>query len=173
MKVSITMEEFTDRYGVKTNFLEYIVYKIKKFLEWRDIPLYCETLLRNSTINSLVNLNRKGCSRLYSKIKDSDDHVLNNIATKWHEKTGLEIESFSLGRSFSKHHINYKDTYLKYIQFRTLHYRFFTNDKLFVMKIKESNLCGMCKSAEDSIEHMLLFCECSIQLWMEVRNWIE
>ena len=78
MKVPMTMEEFTNRYGVITNFLEYnsICFKIRKFLEWRDIPLYCETLPRNSTINILVNLNLKGCSRLYSKIKDSNDHVL-------------------------------------------------------------------------------------------------
>ena len=82
------------------------------------------------------------------------------------------MESISLGHSFTKHHINYKDTYLKYIQFRTLHYRFYTNDKLFVMSIKQSNMCGMCNSADDSIEHMLLYCEISRQLWAEVNNWI-
>ena len=174
MKVPLTMEEFTCKYGVKTNFLEYsrIVFRIKKFLEWRDIPLFCETLPRNSTINILVNLDVKGCSRLYSKIKDSNDQVLHNIATKWHDKTNIEIESYSLGRSFAKHHRFYNDTCLKYIQFCTLHYRFFTNDRLFIMGIKNSNLCGMCQTEEDSIEHMLLFCEVSRHLWTEVQDWI-
>ena len=114
----------------------------------------------------------KECSRLYSKIKDSNDHVLHNIATKWHDKTNIEIESYSLGRSFTKHHRYYNDTYLKYIQFRTLHYRFFTNDRLFTMGIKNSNLCGMCQMEEDSIEHMLLFCEVSQHLWTAVQDWI-
>ena len=174
MKVPLTIEEFTCKYGVKTNFLEYsrIVFKIKKFLEWRDIALFCETLPRNSTINILVNLNAKGCSRLYSKIKDSNDQVLDNIATKWHNKTNIELESYSLGHSFAKHHRFYNDTYLKYIQFRTLHYRFYTNDKLFVMGIKDSNVCGMCQTEEDSIEHMLLFCEAFRHLWTEMQDWI-
>ena len=174
MKVPLSMEEFTTKYGVKTNFLEYnkIVLRIKKFLEWMDKPLYCETLPRNSTINILVNLNKKGCSRLYSKIKDSNDHILHNIATKWYDKTNLLIDSHSLGRSFSLHHRHYNDTYLRYIQFRTLHYRFFTNDRLFKMGIKKSNLCGMCQREVDSVDHMLLFCEESQHLWTEVQEWI-
>ena len=39
------------------------------------------------------------------------------------------------------------------------------------MGIKQSNMCGMCNSADDSIEHMLLYCEISRQLWAEVNNW--
>ena len=83
MKVPISMEEFTSRYGVKQTFWNIIIcFKIRKFLEWRDIPLYSETHPRNGTINILVNLSSKGCSKSYSKIKDTNDHVLNNIVTK-------------------------------------------------------------------------------------------
>ena len=78
------MEEFTEYHGVKTNFLEYngICFKIKKILEWKDVPLRFETLPRNSTLNMLVNLNTKGCSRLYSKVKNSDTHVLDTLVEK-------------------------------------------------------------------------------------------
>ena len=88
---------------------------------------------------------------------------MDNIVVKWNEKTDMEMETISVGRSFIKHHINYKDTYLKYIQFRTLHHRFFTNDQLFVMGIKQTNICGMCNEVEDSIEHMFLECTISKQ----------
>ena len=174
IKVSISMEEFTNIYGVKMNILEFndICFNIRKFLEWRDYPLYCETLPRYSTINIPIKLSLKGCSRLYSKIKDSNDHVLHNIVTKCNNKTVIALETSGLGRSFTKHHINNKDTYLKYIQFRTLHYRFFINDKFFIMGIKKSNLCGMCKLVEDSIEQLLLECDISRKLWAEVRDWI-
>ena len=82
------------------------------------------------------------------------------------------MESISVSRSFIKHHIVYKDTYLKYIQFRTLHHRFFTNDKSFLIGIKPTNIYGMCNQPEDSIEHMFLECTHSIRLWSYVRDWI-
>ena len=156
MKIPISMEEFTTHYGVKTNFLEYnnICHKIKRFLEWKDTPLYSETLPRNSTLNILSNMSTKGCSKLYTLIKDSNEMVLNNIVNKWTEKSELEMESISVSRSFIKHHSVYKDTHLKYIHFCTWHHRFFTNDKLFLIGIKPTNICGMCNQAEDSIEHM-------------------
>ena len=80
--------------------------------------------------------------------------------------------SFSLSKSFNLHHQKYKDTYLKYIQFRTLHHRFYTNDLLFKMGIKNSNLCSVCLEQIDSISHMLLFCNISMDLWGRVELWI-
>ena len=66
-----------------------------------------------------------------------------------------------------------KDTYLKYIQFRTLHHRFYTNELLFKMGIKNSNLCSLCLREVDSVSHMLLSCKTSRDLWSEVENWIQ
>ena len=171
---TITMEEFTSHFGVKTNFLEFsnICHKINKFLEWKDLPPYSETLPRNSTVNILINKSSKGCSKLYTMIKDSNDTVLDNIVNKWSEKSELEMESICISRSFIKHHTVYKDTYLKYIQFRTLHHRFFTNDILFCIGIKPSNICGMCNMEIDSNEHMFLECIHSIRVWSDVRDWI-
>ena len=40
------------------------------------------------------------------------------------------------------------------------------------MGIKSSNLCGMCRLEVDSIEHMLLSCECTQKLWNEILDWI-
>ena len=64
------------------------------------------------------------------------------------------------------------DVYLRYIQFRTLHRRFYTNDILFKMKIKNSSLCEMCNIEEDSIEHMLITCPKSDKLWRDVESWL-
>ena len=66
----------------------------------------------------------------------------------------------------------FDDMYLRYIQFRTLHRRFFTNDILFKMKQKPSTLCDFCQNEEDSNEHMFLRCVVVKQLWREVENWI-
>ena len=48
----------------------------------------------------------------------------------------------------------------------------YTNERLFKMSIKLSNLCGFCNNHVDSIEHMLLECEVSQELCGSVNNWI-
>ena len=89
-------------------------------------------------------------------MKDSFEHVLDNTMAKWKDNMEINVETISVGRSFMKHHMKYKDTYLKYIQFQTLRHRFFTNEKLFKMGSKSSKLCGLCHTEIDSVEHMLL-----------------
>ena len=135
MNVPLTMIEFTTKCQVKTNFLEYhsIISKIRKYIEWRDLPLHQEEHPVNSALNMMLKLSVKGSSRRYIIMKGSSNHILDNAADRWNDKTDLDFMSLNLSESFNFHHQKYKDTYLIYIQFRTLHHRFYTNDLLFKM----------------------------------------
>ena len=174
MNVVMPIDTFMETYGLKTNFLEYhyISHKITKFIEWREMPLYEEDQPKNGSLNIFLNQTVKGVSKIYSQMKNTSSSSLDTAVEKWCANSELDFNSFDLSRSFQKHHLIYKDTYLKYIQFRTLHHRFFTNEKLFKMGIKNSDQCGFCHSHTDSIEHMFLDCEISIHLWNEVQEWI-
>ena len=123
-------------------------------------------------LNIISNLSLKGSSKLYTLLKGSSEHISDIASERWNEKTDLNIQSFSLRQSFNYHHHRYKDTYLKYIQFRTLHHRFYTNDLLFKMGINKSNLCSFCMERINSISHMLLSCDISTDLWRRVELWI-
>ena len=175
MNVILPMEVFMDKYNVNTNFLEYhcVSLKIRNFLEWKDVPLHSEEYPRNSSLNVFLNQSKKGVSRMYSQMKHSNDYILETASQKWSTILELNLDGFELSKSFHKHHIIYKDTYLKYIQFRTLHHRFFTNEKLFKMGLKKSNLCCFCQRHVDSIEHMFILCEVSMVLWECVERWIQ
>ena len=120
----------------------------------------------------MLNITAKGCSKLYSIVKGSNGHILETASCTWLNKGNLNLEGFHLSTSFKYHHLKYQDTYLKYIQFRTLHHRFFTNNLLFKMGIKNSNLCGFCHETEDSNSHMLLTCIKTEELWCKVESWI-
>ena len=85
----------------------------------------------------------------------------------------IDTETISLGRSFRKYHLRYKDTFLKYIQLRKLHNCFYTNETLFKMGIKASNLCGFCRTEINSMQHMFLDCEVSKALWAEVNKHLD
>ena len=123
MNVVMPIDTFMETYGLKTNFLEYhhISHEIKKNFEWRDMPLYEEDQPKNSSLNIYLNQTVKGVSKIYSQIKNSSSSVLDTAVEKWCANSELDFNSFDLSRSFQRHHLIYKDTYLKYIQFRTLH----------------------------------------------------
>ena len=70
----------------------------------------------------------------------------------------LRISFFTIGRPFKK--ISQIDgIYLRYIQFRTLHRRFYTNNILHKIGINDSETCGLCNREKDSNEHMLMLCD--------------
>ena len=58
-------------HNVKTNFLDYnfVTSKIKKYIEWKVMPLYQESAPRNSSLNVILNLSTKGTSKLYRIMK--------------------------------------------------------------------------------------------------------
>ena len=121
-----------------------------------EMPLYQESAPKSSSLNMILNLSIKGSSKLYSIMKDSFSHVLDIAASKWNDKTEFGIAGFSLGRSFKYHHLRYMDTYVKYIQFRTLHHRFYTNELLFKMGIKKSKLCFLFKRNRLCVAHVTI-----------------
>ena len=99
-----------------------------------------------------------------------DKTIVIKLCQKWQERGNLFFSIQDVVRSFS--HSIVDDIYLRYIQVRTLHNRFFTNDILEKIKLKESNLCSMCKTEKNSNIHMLIECPCTQSLWLEVEKWI-
>ena len=53
-----------------------------------------------------------------------------------------------------------------------LHRRFYTNNILHKIGIKDSEMCSLCKTEKDSNEHILILCEVSRLIWTKVESWI-
>ena len=174
LTVPLTMEKLQEKFDIKINFLENgkISAALRKHFEWKDIPDHREPLLRNSFLNTILSLDIKGVSNLYRALQHQGNHILGEVSGKWEDKLRIHISPTEISRSFAFHHRTYKDCYLKYTQFRTLHRRFYTNDKLFKMGKKQSNLCTFCKTSLDNVEHMLLYCPIIIELWDKVNKWL-
>ena len=169
----LLLHDFSSIYGVKTNFLEYgqVCKKVKLYLENKILPFHLPTKPYNSILNVILSMDTKGVSNIYKLFKGKNTSVLENATNKWNEKIDFQLDVFSVKKSFSNIK-KFDDVYLRYIQFRTLHRRFFTNNILFKMKQKSSILCDFCKDETDSNEHMFLNCVIIRQLWREVENWI-
>ena len=130
--VVISNEELEKTYSIKVNFIDYHSIKatINDYLSWKEKSLQLESFPRNSALNKLINLDNKGCAKLYKLLKGPNTHIIDNISNIWENKCDIHLATFDISTSFNLHHACHNDTYLKYIQFRTIHKRFYTNDKL-------------------------------------------
>ena len=169
----LTQNDFEQKSRVKTNFLEYgaVVMKVKAFLQSRETPLFSHPTPNNCLLNIILQKDIKGVSTIYKLLLSKNNSIIENVCSKWNAKVGNITETFDFKKSFSKINM-FDDIYLRYIQFRTLHRRFFTNNILFKIRIKDYPLCNFCQESEDSNEHMLIECENVKSLWTEVESWI-
>ena len=135
----LSLEDFQLTYNIKTNFLEYggFIKTLKYYLDNNDIPNTPPVRPVNSILNNILHRDSKGVSNLYKSMHPSDKNIIINLCQKWHEKGDLTFSIHDITRSFTVTHSLVDDIYLRYIQFRTLHYRFFTNDILEKIKLKD------------------------------------
>ena len=153
--------QFQNTFQVKTNFLEYgkICIILKNLLRFKEFPEIKLPLPSNSYLNIIVHMDRKGVFNLYKKLQGRHYDIVEEACEKWNTKANLSLTPNKLSKSFKRHSTLIDDSNAKYIQLRTLHQRFFTNDRLLKIGIKGNDVCGMCQTETDSNPHMLLHCQ--------------
>ena len=167
----MSIEIFQETFNIKTNFLEYggLILTIKNFMDNLEKPSSNLVRPANSLLNIVLNKDISGVSNLYKSIHRKNSNIIQNICTKWYTKSGIILLPYDIKRSFIVTNKQIDDTYLRYTQFRTLHYRYFTNDLLVKCKIQTDDMCSICLIAKDSNYHMLLDCIYTQRLWIEVE----
>ena len=140
------LNEFQQKFHVKTNFLEYgkICILLKNYLRFKEFPETKTPYSSNSYLSIVVHMDRKGVSKLYKTLLGRHFDIVEEACEKWNSKAQLSLTPMEIFKSFKRHSTLIDDSYAKYIQFRTLHQRFFTNDRLFKIGIKNTDLCSMC-----------------------------
>ena len=132
LTVPLMLEKLQVKFGIKINFLEHgmLVATLKKHFEWKEITEHREPHPRNSFLNTFLAVDSKGVSNLYRTLQQQGNHILGEISGNWKKKLAVDFCPIDISRSFTFHHSLFKDCYLKYTQFRTLHRRFYTNEKV-------------------------------------------
>ena len=145
---------------LRSNFLEYgaVAMTVKAFLHMRETPLFSHSIPTNCLLNVILQKDTKRVSTIYKLLLNRNNSIIEKACNNWNAKVGNITETFDFRRFFSKISM-FDDIYLRYIQFRTLHRRFFTNNILFKMRIKDSPLCNFRQKYDDSNKHMLIECE--------------
>ena len=133
--------KFERKHQRKSNFLEHgiICRKVRDFLEWKEKPNFNHVNPNYCMLNIIFQKDTKGVPTIYRLLLGKYNSIIEKAWENWNEKLDHMVETFGFRKSFSRINM-FDDIYLRYIQFRTLHRRFFTNNLLHKMRIKDSNM---------------------------------
>ena len=167
-----TENELKDR-GLKINFLDYakLKYSIKQ-LEIKTELYKKHTGPRLPGILFYIGLTSKGCNKTYNRLMKYDGNIIKEVKDKWDERLNEDIKYETVEQAFMELPKCKESAYQKYLQFKLLHHRTAINEKLYTMKLSDTNLCQICKTSIETIEHSFLECSSMISLWRQIENWI-
>ena len=115
----------------------------------------------------------KGCSKSYNLLLSTNFNIILSVQEKWENILGKEIKIETIMNSFKNIHRIREDSFTRYLQFRILHKRVFTNKNLFDMGIKDNNLSPHCKEYVETFEHAFLQCTMVKQIWNDIETWLK
>ena len=168
----LSQSEIELQYGFKTNFLEYgnVKYHVDRYIHACLPPDFSSFQKEIGPLFSTELL--IGESKLYKILNSNKVKIFLDIPEKWETKTGIRFTNDEIDNSFISNHKSNVNMYMRYIQFRILHYRIATKSESYKKKIVTDDSCEYFKQVE-SIEHLFYECEKSTLLWFKVQEWIK
>ena len=99
--------------------------------------------------------------------------ILIDVKNKWEMALNEEIPYDTIEHAFKGISKLESGAYQKYFQFKLLHSRIITNEKLHNMGISDTKMCKNCLTEIDTLRHMFLECHATIDLWKQVEFWVK
>ena len=116
-------KEIITKWGISCNFLEYeqLRFRLQNFLRNHiDGTMFIQPCL--PFLIQISNLSSKGCTHFYKCIKRANRSILFQIKAKWEESLNDTVNFDQIEICFSLCNKTTECTYLRYIQFKILHY---------------------------------------------------
>ena len=121
---------------------------------------------------SIIFSNKKGCKSIYDIfIANLNDRGKFKSCVKWESELHLQ-EGFNWEKINVIPFKTTLDTKLRWFQIR-LNFRILaTNKFLFMINIVNSPLCSICKSSEENLLHLFVYCSKVKEIWNGLENWL-
>ena len=164
-------QELKER-NLRINFLDY--FRVKQKLNSYIENIEKKTPLQGPQIPRLsfeIGMIQKGCGRVYNKLMNNNTVILIEVKNKWENALNEEVPYNTIEHAFKEISNKESGTYQKYFQFKLLHSRIITNEKLYNMNISSTKMCKTCPTEIGTLRHMFLECHTTTSLWKQVENW--
>ena len=167
----LTKEELKEK-DLTINFLDYfrIKQKINGYIEnfEKVAPIHGPQIPR---VLFEIGMTQTGCGRVYNKLMDFDTGILTEVKNKWENTLNEEIPYKTIENAFKEISKIKTGSYQKYFQFKLLHSRIITNEKLFIMNLSDSKMCKTCLNKVDTLRQAFIDCHATVMLWENVEDW--
>ena len=108
-----------------------------------------------------------------NKLMRYNGNVIKEVKQNWEKVLNEDIMYATVEKAFKDLATRKENVYKKYLQFKLLHLRTAVNEKLFKMGIKNTKICSLCKTEDETIKHAFLECIYVVELWSQIENWIK
>ena len=169
--ILMSIQELINK-GLKINFLDH--FNLKKRVN--DLQIAQQPVSNGPHIPRVlfeVGMAEKGCSRIYNKIMAYNGSLLKEIKEKWECMLNDNLTYEIIETAFKKLTKMKIGPYQKYSQFKLIHNRTITREKLYRMDIAGSNICKNCNLEIDTIQQAFLDCHSTKELWSQVETWLK
>ena len=158
----MTFEQFTQKYNIQMNFLTYysIIQSIQKASKIDTLEETGELIKYQRPINVILK-SKKGSSDIYTAFLSSTNKSKGK--DKWKLLCNIDEDEWIGCFSFLKYSI--KDTKLRWLQFRILHYILTTNRSVSKYKENQTELCTFCNEHSETIQHLFWHCHIVRNFW--------
>ena len=168
----LSFQEVKQKFRLDGHFLTYA--KLLEIIpkQWKRIintalkPLNLDTP-GNNWIQIIVSQDRL-CKYFYDVLVANK--IQPSAQVKWEEKIGNGVLQWKQYYTLPKR--TTKDVKLINFQYKILHRILPTNYLLHQMKIKNDNLCTFCKQHVETLEHLFVRCQYSLEFWEKIHNFL-
>ena len=169
----LSLSEVKEMYCLNINFLNYLTVSslVKKFIIVNKKEDSFDVLKPYIPFHVKTIINPKKQIRDEVLMYKEDDSVYNEV--KWGIELKIEQDELFWKSIYRSCLWTLQDNVYVWFQYRILRRILGTNDLLCKLKMSQSHLCRLCGEHPESIRHLFSNCSKSVELWENVKVWIQ
>ena len=119
----------------------------------------------------LLSKSKKGTRDFY-KVLIKKGNTQDNYFKKWKEDLDISFNLACEKNIFRNCFFSIQDNSLIWFQYKLIHRLTATNAYLYKIGLSETPVCRLCNKYEETIVHLFVSCQRSINFWMDVKFWL-
>ena len=177
----MSKENINKKFGININLMNYytVKKKIALFISKQRLDIHNQPIERPTYpthLDPIFSL-KKGCRKFYENFNSqqiqNEKPACETIWMNLIRNADINTQNDEKWKQVYKvcfYSINDNDVI--WLQYRILYKILGTKSYLKKLKISSNNICSLCNSSEETIEHLFSSCTETTQLWNDIQNWI-
>ena len=160
-----------EKYNLPVTFLEYYGLIAAIPMEWKNTVKGCNKLENVSCKNVVYLREHQKVTKYFTKLlieRLKPDTI--SSKTKWDIKLNLALDDDKWVKINNQTFQLSDDTLLRTFQYKINNRILYTNDKLYIFKLTDTELCSFCTETKETLLHHLWECHFVKTMWIRLKE---